>query len=202
MRADSVVVLDFETTGLSPARGDRAIEIGAIKLHQGRVVERFQELMNPGFRISRFIAEYTGISPQMLSQARSCESVMGDFYDFLGDANIVAHNMSFDRRFLEAELAHLGLRSSENYACSLLLARRTLQAPSYKLSALVASQQIPSDGVFHRALADAEVTHLLWLKSLEQLRLHHQVAEPSFALIQALSKVSKAKVPDYLRKWR
>ena len=56
MLADSVVVLDFETTGLSPEYGDRAIEIGAVLLEHGVIVDRFQKLMNPGFRISRYNA--------------------------------------------------------------------------------------------------------------------------------------------------
>ncbi len=64
--AKSVVVLDFETTGLSPNQGDRAIEIGAVKLENGTVVDRFQSLMNPGFRVSGFIENYTGISNAML----------------------------------------------------------------------------------------------------------------------------------------
>ena len=59
---DSVVVLDFETTGLSPHYGDRAIEIGAVLLEHGVIVDRFQKLMNPGFRISPFIESYTGIT--------------------------------------------------------------------------------------------------------------------------------------------
>lgn len=59
-QANSVVVLDFETTGLSPTLGDRAIEIGAVKLVDGEVVDSFQQLMNPGFRVSSFIENYTG----------------------------------------------------------------------------------------------------------------------------------------------
>ncbi|MDG2671235.1 exonuclease domain-containing protein, partial [Vibrio parahaemolyticus] len=61
-QANSVVVLDFETTGLSPTLGDRAIEIGAVKLVDGEVVDSFQQLMNPGFRVSSFIENYTGIT--------------------------------------------------------------------------------------------------------------------------------------------
>jgi hypothetical protein len=60
--ADTVVILDFETTGLSPGMGDRAIEIGAVRIDNGQVTERFQELMNPGQRISGFIELYTGIT--------------------------------------------------------------------------------------------------------------------------------------------
>lgn len=199
-RADTVVVLDFETTGLSPHRGDRAIEIGAVKLASGRVVDRFQELMNPGFRVSRFIESYTGISNAMLAEARPCGEVMTAFADFLGDASLVAHNASFDRRFLEAELALIGRRSSENYACTVLVCRRLIpEAPSYKLGNLVHSQQIPTDGVFHRALADAEMTSHLWLHALRRLQGDYGLPMPTFALMQKLSGMTKAKVSSYLR---
>ena len=61
-RADTVVVLDFETTGLSPDGGDRAIEIGAVRIEQGRVTDRFQSLMNPGKRVAALTAKYCDVS--------------------------------------------------------------------------------------------------------------------------------------------
>ena len=64
-----VIVLDFETTGLSPQYGDRAIEIGAVLIENNRVIDRFQSLMNPGFRISSFIESYTGITNDMVAEA-------------------------------------------------------------------------------------------------------------------------------------
>ena len=64
-----VVVLDFETTGLSPDGGDRAIELGAVLIEDNRIVDRFQSLMNPGMRVSGFIESYTGISNSMLATA-------------------------------------------------------------------------------------------------------------------------------------
>lgn len=101
--ANTVIVLDFETTGLSPDLGDRAIEIGAVKIEQGVVVDQFQGLMNPGRRISGFIEDYTGITNTMLKTAPSCGEVMTAFADFAGGADLVAHNASFDKRFLHAE---------------------------------------------------------------------------------------------------
>ncbi len=77
--ANTVVVLDFETTGLSPNMGDRAIEIGAVLLENGRITDRFQQLMNPGFRISSFIENYTGITNAMVRRADSCSSVMKEW---------------------------------------------------------------------------------------------------------------------------
>ncbi|WP_368170113.1 PolC-type DNA polymerase III [Aeromonas sp. R4-3] len=102
--ANTVVVLDFETTGLSPGQGDRAIEIGAVRIENGHISERFSALMNPGFNVSSFIEQYTGISNAMLKQAPPCGEVMADFVEFIGDDNLVAHNASFDKRFLDAEI--------------------------------------------------------------------------------------------------
>jgi len=103
MANDSVIVLDFETTGLSPQYGDRAIEIGAVLIEDNMTIERFQGLMDPGFRISSFIESYTGISNDMLKNAPPCEEVMEQFAEFVGDYPLVAHNASFDRKFLDAE---------------------------------------------------------------------------------------------------
>lgn len=102
--ANTLVVLDFETTGLSPNIGDRAIEIGAVLLEDGRITDRFQQLMNPGFRISSFIENYTGITNTMVKGADSCSSVMKEFTGFIGGHNLVAHNASFDKKFLDAEM--------------------------------------------------------------------------------------------------
>lgn len=93
--ANTVIVLDFETTGLSPDYGDRAIEIGAVRIENGKVVERFQELMNPGRRIDSFIENYTGITNSMLKHAPSCKEVMYQFADFIDGYNPVAHNAIF-----------------------------------------------------------------------------------------------------------
>lgn len=149
--ANTVVVLDFETTGLSPTQGDRAIEIGAVLLENGQAIARFQELMNPGFRISSFIEDYTGITNAMLQEASPCDEVMERFYQFVGQHNMVAHNASFDQRFLEAEFAQIGRRLKGDFACSMLLSRRLFQdAPNHKLGSLVAYNNIDNDGVFHK----------------------------------------------------
>lgn len=84
--ANTVVVLDFETTGLSPNMGDRAIEIGAVKLVDGVKVGSFQQLMNPGFPVSPFISSFTGITNSMLSHAPKAKKVMQEFAEFIGDS--------------------------------------------------------------------------------------------------------------------
>jgi len=197
--ADTVVVLDFETTGLSPNQGDRAIEIGAVLLERGQVVARFQELMNPGFRISGFIESYTGITNAMLENAPPCGEVMDRFAGFIGDHCLVAHNASFDSRFLDAELQRIGRSYSGSFACSMLVARRLYPtAPNHKLGNLVEFKQIPTDGVFHRALADTEMTARLWLVMLEELRIGHGIDPVSFPFMQKLSRTAKGAVPRLL----
>lgn len=198
--ANSVIVLDFETTGLSPNMGDRAIEIGAVKLVDGQVTETFQQLMNPGFRVSGFIAGYTGITNAMLANAPGCEEVMAEFARFIADTPLVAHNASFDKRFLDAELERVGVSYSGQFACSMLVARRLIQdAPSHKLGELVRFKQIDNDGTFHRALADAQMTASLWLLMLEQLE-QQGIVNPSFALMQKIGKTSKHAVAALLAK--
>ncbi|MFQ3197170.1 MAG: DNA polymerase-3 subunit epsilon [Paraglaciecola sp.] len=197
--ADSLIVLDFETTGLSPDMGDRAIEIGAVRLEKGVVVERFQALMNPGTRVSGFIENYTGITNRMLSQAAPCDEVMDAFADFMGDSNLVAHNASFDKRFLDAELHRISRAYNGHFACSLLVARRIYQhAPNHKLGSLIAYKNIPSDGGFHRALFDSEMTAKLWITMLEDISQRITQEEVPFALIQKLSKTSKSGVSKLL----
>lgn len=192
--AHSVIVLDFETTGLSPNMGDRAIEIGAVKLVNGEVVETFQQLMNPGIRVSSFIESYTGITNTMLSGAPSCGEVMAEFAEFIADSHLVAHNASFDKHFLDAELQRLDLRYGGEFACSMLISRRLIQdAPTHKLGDLVRHKRIEHDGVFHRALADAQMTAKLWMLMIRELE-QQRIVNPSFALMQKISKTSKNTV--------
>ncbi|WP_394205402.1 PolC-type DNA polymerase III [Shewanella waksmanii] len=197
--ADTVIVFDFETTGLSPAQGDRAIEIGAVLIENGQIQDRFQALMNPGFAVSPFIADYTGINNQMLSTAEPCGDVMARFADFIAGHNLVAHNASFDWRFLEYELAAIGRVPSNAISCSMLISRRLLQhAPSHSLGSLVSYLNLPNDGVFHRALYDAEMTASLWLALLDELAQQFQVTEVDFALMQKIAKTPKAKLTKLL----
>lgn len=199
--ADTVVVLDFETTGLSPNLGDRAIEIGAVLIENSRITNRFQQLMNPGFRIDGFISSYTGISNVMLKSAPDCSSVTREFASFVGNHNLVAHNASFDRKFLDNEMALAGCAYSGAFACSMLAARRLYQnAPDHKLGTLVRYKRLPTDGVFHRALADAEMTAHLWLRMLEDLGEHYQLSVVSFNLMQKLGRTAKGAVHTFLQK--
>jgi DNA polymerase III subunit epsilon len=197
--ADTVVVLDFETTGLSPEYGDRAIEIGAVIVENGVITERFQKLMNPGFRISSFIEGYTGITNEMLKVQPCCEEVMVEFSGFIAGHNLVAHNASFDRRFLDAELKRINLVHDGGCCCSLLLSRRIYQdAPNHKLKTLVTHAGISQIGSFHRALADAEMTAHLWMSMIERIRQQYVIPEITFEHLSELSRIDRLYAHRYL----
>jgi DNA polymerase-3 subunit epsilon len=159
--------------------------------------------MNPGFRISGFIESYTGITNAMLRNAPPCGEVMARFADFIDGDNLVAHNASFDRRFLDAELAKIGKGCSGSIACSMLTARRILQdAPNHKLETLVRFLPIETDGTFHRALADSEMTAWLWLAMVDRIRDRYAIPEPTFSLMRTISRTCKAGVNRFLENSR
>lgn len=194
-----VAVIDFETTGLSPAQGDRATEIAVVLLENGRVVDRYQSLMNAGVRIPAFIEALTGISNAMVRQAPLAANVMREVADFVGDYPLVAHNASFDCKFWDTELARINLRRRQEFACSLLLARRLLPlAPSHKLGALIEFANLPVAGRAHRALADAEMAASLLLHLEEGLCRRYGMREVSHELLRKIQSIPKAKVEQAL----
>jgi DNA polymerase III subunit epsilon len=198
-RDNEVVVLDFETSGMSPLRGDRAIEIGAVRIVGDDIVERFQSLINPGRRIDAFIENLTGISNRMIAQAPPAAEVMAAFSRFIGDRPLVAHNAAFDGRFLEAELTRIGRRRRQGMICSMLVARRLYpQAPNHKLATLVEYKGLPAAGRFHRALADAEMTAHLWLCMARELRSTLGVSELPLELWRRLATLKKERVARFL----
>ncbi|MBT0961882.1 3'-5' exonuclease [Denitromonas iodatirespirans] len=190
-----VAVIDFETTGLSPAQGDRATEVAAVIVADGQVVDRYQSLMNAGVSIPPFIEALTGISNAMVRSAPPAAQVMREIANFVGDYPLVAHNASFDSKFWDAELARTTRTRRQDFVCSLLLSRRLLpQAPSHKLGALVEYANLPVAGRYHRALADAEMAASLLLRLTDELRERHQLPHVSVELLRKLQRVPKHQI--------
>ena len=202
MSCSTVIVFDFETSGHSPKLGDRPIEVGAVRLEEDRIVDRFQELMNPGFPISWFIESLTGINNQQIAAAPPCEEVMTRFADWIDDSPLVAHNAAFDRKFLDSELALIGRSRDNPMACTVLTSRRLLpEAPNHKLATLVHYCGIRTSGIFHRALADAEMTGRLWMTMTDLLRQRYNLDAIPFDLMQQLGRIGRAKVERYLQEY-
>lgn len=195
-----VVVIDFETTGMSPEQGARVTEVGAVYLEGGRIVRQFHSLMNAGMRIPPNIEAYTGISNHMIRQAPPAAEVMEALNEFLSNTPLVAHNASFDRRFLVAELANIQRQSTAEMACSLLIARRVFPgAPSYSLGKLLEHLGLSTQRTFHRALADATATAELWLHMSSELRQRYGLAAGSFDALRGVQQLPRRKVSGYFQ---
>lgn len=197
-----IAVIDFETTGMSPDRGDRATEVAIVLVEDGRLVDRFQSLMNAGVPVPAFITQLTGISNAMLATAPPAAEVMRQASRFVGDAPLVAHNAAFDRRFWVGELSRLGLPAPQPFACTMLLSRRLYpQAPNHKLGTLVDYHRLPRTGAAHRALADAEMAAALLARIQEDLRQRHRVERVDHGLLQALQQCPGGKVAATLSRY-
>ena len=196
-----IAVIDFETTGLSPAMGDRATEVAIVMVEDGEVVGRFQSLMNAGVRISAFIESFTGISNAMVAGAPPAADVMAEASRFVGDAPMVAHNASFDRRYWAAELARAGLPAPQPFACTVLLSRRLYpEAPSHRLGAMAAFHQLPSAGQAHRALADAEVAAALLARIQADLCARFDLPDAKHPLLMKVQACQRHAVAGVVKR--
>jgi DNA polymerase III subunit epsilon len=196
-----IAVIDFETTGISPGMGDRATEVAIVLTERGRVVDRFQSLMNAGVRIPSFITQLTGITNAMVAAAPPADAVMRDAARFVGTSPLVAHNAAFDRKFWQAELARAGLDALHPFACTVLLSRRLYpHAPNHKLGTLVDFHQLPRSGKAHRALADAEMAAALLGQIQQDLRARHGLLEPDHERLMSLQKCPRADVSAWLQR--
>lgn len=155
------VVFDVETTGLSPDT-DTIIEIGALKVIQGKVADRFSEFINPHEALTAEISALTGITDEMLANARDIGPVIGDFVDFSDGFVIVGHNLIFDYRFTKNAAEKNGL-SFEREGIDTLKIAKTVHKdlPSRSLGALCEHYGIINNSA-HRAYHDALATAKLY----------------------------------------
>lgn len=197
-----IVMIDFETTGMSPDQGDRVTEVAALRIVDGVVVDRFVSLINCHVRIPSFITQLTGISQSMVNRAPPATEVIPELLRFIGSDTLAAHNASFDEKFLQAEGARLGLRSEhQELICSVKLARRVFPGLStYSLGPLAASLGIRFKGNAHRAEADAEVAASLLLHIGSHLRERYGMHSIAPGMLTQINKLTAAKVPAFLEK--
>jgi DNA polymerase-3 subunit epsilon len=197
-----IVVIDFETTGLSPDMGDRVTEVAALRIAGGRVVERYVSLINCHVRIPSFITELTGITQAMVNCAPACSVVIPELLRFIGTDALAAHNASFDEKFLLDESRLQGLQPGhQGLICSLKLSRRVFPGlSSYKLGTLSANLGVRFNSAAHRAEADAEVAAQVLLRIGQQLGDSYGMTSIAPDVLVALNRLSAAKVPVFLRK--
>lgn len=164
-QSNEFVVLDIETTGLSPSKGGRIIEIGAKKVIGNKIVDRFSQLIHPEMKISPKITKITGITNEMVSDKPVYREVLLNFYNFIGNSVVVAHNASFDwDRFLLHYFKNVGIIPNNPIVDTLALSK--LYYPglsSYKLENLCNEVGVELTNA-HRAESDAEATANLLIK--------------------------------------
>lgn len=162
------VCLDLETTGLDP-KTDKIIEIGAVKVRGGEVVDMFQSFVNPGRMLSEKIIELTGICDDDLKDAKTAEEVVPAFLEFAGEDCLLGHSVLFDYSFVKKAVVNLdGKNKYEKLGIDTLkISRKHLASlESRRLSYLCAYYDIRQKA--HRALGDAMATHLLYCRLLKE----------------------------------
>ena len=172
---NTVVVFDFETTGLKVLE-DKIIEIGAVKLVDGKIKESFSTLINPQRAIDARITDLTGISEEMVKDAPTIQQVMGDFYKFCFGSVMVAHNLEFDYGFLRYFAKPAGYFFDNKKLDTLVLSRKLFadeefkgeEPNEYTLDTLTKYFEIPLNNA-HRSLCDAVATAYLLKKLLEKM---------------------------------
>jgi DNA polymerase-3 subunit epsilon len=197
-----IVMIDFETSGMSPDQGGRVTEVAALRIVGGEVVDRYVSLINCNVRIPSFITQLTGITQSMVNKAPPVSEVMPALVEFIGDATLAAHNASFDEKFLLAESDRLRLAPRhDGVVCSVKLSRRVFPGlDSYSLGPLASSLGIRFKGQAHRAEADAEVASALLLRIGEHLGERYGITPVDPRLLQQVNKLSAAKVASFLQK--
>lgn len=182
----SYIAFDLETTGLKPQENE-IIEIGALKVREGKVVDRFMEFIHPLSPISSAISELTGITNDMVATARSCEQVLPDFLDFCEDDVLIGHNVMFDYSFTKCSASKCGLPFEKNGLDTLKIARKVHKDfPSKSLGALCDYYHIENKSA-HRAYHDALATAKLYQT------LAHYFEESDPKLFKPLPLIYKVK---------
>ena len=189
------VVFDLETTGFNAGGADSIIEIGAVKINNGEIIDRFDELINPGRKLPSKITELTNITDEMLKDKEDEETAVKKFKQWVGNLPMVAHNAKFDVSFIVMAHSKYNLGEFTNTVIDTLELSRALDTgySRHSLSALVKRYDVPWDeSAHHRGDYDAEGTALVFHKMLKKL------VSRNFETINDLDKlVSKDEIHKY-----
>lgn len=158
MFEDSFVIVDLETTGLSPKNGE-IIEIGAIKVINNEVVDKMDIFVKPSRPITLFTTNLTGITNEMVDEGLNIKEALKVFDEFSDGMRLMAHNAKFDMGFLDVYMKkELGKSVREDALDTLIISRALVKdVPNYKLGTLANRFNIDYSGA-HRSLRDCEIT--------------------------------------------
>ena len=183
---DTYVSIDLETTGLNPKR-DRIIEIGAIRVEQGQIVEEFSTFVDPGRKLEERITELTGIRDEDLADAPQLDEVFPKLLEFMGELPLLGHSILFDYSFLKKAAVDRKITFERSAVDTLQVARKYLQElPHRNLGYLCQYYEIPHHA--HRALEDAKATDRLFRKLVEQFYREEIGGQASTEAVGKLAK--------------
>ena len=167
--SDSYVVFDIETTGFSPEK-NKIIEIGAVKVVNGQITDKFSTFVNPDVPIPFEIEQLTGINDNMVLSSPGIEVILPQFLEFCKDCALVAHNASFDVSFISWQAALQGLEFEPTVLDTVAIARQLLPSLNrFKLDTVAKALNISLEN-HHRAVDDAGATAEIFVKFVEMLR--------------------------------
>jgi DNA polymerase-3 subunit epsilon len=167
MNQQRVVIVDVETTGMSVVRGGRVIEVGALAVEEGRIVEELDTLICVNAPIAAGAYRVHGISPDMLDSKPGPAEVWPRFLNFVSDSPLVAHNAPFDSAYIRHELARLGKRLPNRWHCTVRLSRKKLPGlGNHRLETVYRHLfgEVPGGAQCHRALDDARMAARVWME--------------------------------------
>lgn len=167
---EEFVVFDIETTGLN-SHTNKIIEIGAVKIKAGRIIDRYSQLINPGISIPYHITEITSITNEQVANQPKIDEVIGKFVDFIGDAVLVAHNAPFDMGFIKRDIKEYLNIDLENSVIDTLQMARDLfpDFKKYGLGDLNKSLGLALEK-HHRAVDDSQATANMFIIFLEKYK--------------------------------
>ena len=190
------VVFDIETTGFS-AVTDRIIEIGAVKVEDGKITDKFSTFVNPKRPIPFRITELTGITDEMVIGSLDIETILPQFIEFIGDAVLVAHNASFDVGFIEQNCKRQKIEADFTYVDTVALARVLLPALNrFKLDTVAKALNISLEN-HHRAVDDAGCTAEIFVKFVQMLKERELTTLAKVNEFGDLNPDSIKKLPTY-----
>ena len=190
------VVFDIETTGFS-AVTDRIIEIGAVKVEDGKITDKFSTFVNPKRPIPFRITELTGITDEMVIDSPDIETILPQFIKFIGDAVLVAHNASFDVGFIEQNCKRQKIEADFTYVDTVALARVLLPALNrFKLDTVAKALNISLEN-HHRAVDDAGCTAEIFVKFVQMLKERELTTLAKVNEFGDLNPDSIKKLPTY-----
>jgi DNA polymerase III epsilon subunit family exonuclease len=172
------VVVDVEATG-AKTPPNRLIELGAYRIREGRIVDKFLSLVNPEIPIPRFVVALTGITNEMVKTAPVFADIAPRWLDFVSESVLVAHNAPFDTSFLNHEISRVypGHRMVNPHLCTVRLSRRALpELTNHRLDTIASHFSIPIISR-HRAGSDALATAELFLLLLSRLEEEHGITD-------------------------